>query len=117
MIYNPWPLWLTAPHIGGEMFGVPMPSVESVLSSFACVNLWPGYDRFPRDHILQLLASKLGITVSSPGVVASSSSSDLPQEPEPEIPLSDMAIPKLGAWASAVDMEERKKLSKALTKH
>lgn len=115
LVFNPWPHWVTAKHIGGQLFGAPMPNFNTVLASSATVNFWQGYDKFPLACILQHLAPKLPDFDLGEADSASSKSSNTSGDMQPAF--KDLKIPKLGAWATETDQDARKLLSKALKQH
>jgi hypothetical protein len=58
IVFNPWPFWMqSTKHVGSTHYGVLMPSYSEVAASSACLNVWHGFDKFPRDTLQSTLAS------------------------------------------------------------
>jgi hypothetical protein len=56
IVFNPWPLWMgNVKHVGSMHFGVLLPSLSQVKTSSACINMWHGFDKFPKQILLDMV--------------------------------------------------------------
>ena len=67
----------TTKHAGSIHFGTPMPSLAAAQSQSACINLWCGFPKFPRETLLAIIADA-AVDIPMPRFLHSSSPIDIP---------------------------------------